>query len=427
VDQTKFQRVALVAALLFVAHPLQTQAVTYLAQRVTLLAACCALLTLLFYLKARLAASSRGTAGYLCLSLLFYAAALLSKENSAAVPLLILLVELTCFRGQARPFLALIYLLPLALFVAIIFVAPAAGSGLWQAMTAFTAEPGAVPRLQYLYSQFPVIVDYLRLFVLPVGQSIDHDPIMHSSVFAPAVLLSLTLLLALASAGLFLQRSRKPLPALAGCGILWFFLTIWVESGAVPLKDLMAEQRVYLPSMGLCWAVAAVAAYFSGKRQFLLLAALIVALLSLLTLARNRVWQSEIALWQDVTIKSPDKGRGYGALGHAYQRSGANEAAVAAYQKAIALSPTDHIARNNLGALYLQEKRYKEAVQEFSRALQLMPANATIHFNLGLAYSGMGLYREAEAAFAETVRLKPDYGQAADNLAKVRGLKEQSR
>jgi Flp pilus assembly protein TadD len=149
-------------------------------------------------------------------------------------------------------------------------------------------------------------------------------------------------------------------------------------------------------------------------------------LLSLLTISRNLVWQSEIALWEDVTVKSPHKGRGYGALGHAYQRNGYVDKAEMAYRQAIALSPRDYVARNNLGALYLAEKRYEEAVEEFSEGLRLSGSSAALHFNIGLAYAGMWRFMEAEAAFAEAVRLQPGYRQAEENLLKIRSLKGQS-
>lgn len=425
-SQVAFYPFAAVAALIFVTHPLQTQAVTYLAQRVTLLSALFSLLTLLFYLKARLAATARAAAVYMAISLLSMAAALFSKENAAALPLLIFLLEVTLFKGRARLLQPLICLLPLLLFVSAVFVIPAANRGLWHALTAFTAEQGAAPRLHYLYSQFPVVADYLRLFILPYGQSLDHDPLLRSSLLEPAVLLSLTLLLACAAGGLLLLRNRNLLPVLAGFGVLWFFFSIWVESGAVPLRDLMAEQRLYFPSMGLSVSMVASAAYFLQQRQLKIAAVFLVLILSLLTVSRNRVWQSEIALWEDVTVKSPDKGRGYGALGHTYQRSGLVDKAELAYRRAMELSPSDHIARNNLGALYLQEKRYEEAVKEFSGALRLSARNEVINFNLGLAFAGMGRLSDAEAAFAEAVRLKPDYRQAAENLAKVRNVMGQS-
>lgn len=418
---------ALFTALIFVAHPLQTQAVTYLAQRVTLLAACFSLLTLLFYLKLRMALSVRASAGFFVLSALFMVAALLSKENAVAVPVLLFLVETTFFRGRTRPFLPLLYLLPLFMFIAAVFLIPSAGGGIWRAMLAFSAEQGAAPRLNYLLSQFPVIVDYLRLFIVPFGQSLDHDPLLRFSIFEPAVLLSWLFLAAFATAGVLLLRSRNPLPVMAGFGILWFFCAIWVESGAVPLKDLMAEQRMYLPSIGLCLVTASASLQFFTQRQFKLFASVVLLTLASLTISRNAVWQSEIALWEDVTVKSPKKGRGYGALGHAYQRSGFADRAEAAYRRAIELSPRDHIARNNLGALYLAEKRYEEAVQEFSEGQRLSGASPVIHFNMGLACAGLGRYRDAEASFAEALRLKPDYRQAEENLVKMRSLRVQSR
>ncbi|NJD92405.1 MAG: tetratricopeptide repeat protein, partial [Geobacter sp.] len=172
----------------------------------------------------------------------------------------------------------------------------------------------------------------------------------------------------------------------------------------------------------LCLATATATRQLFAQRHLTLFASLVVLLLSLLTIVRNQVWQSEISLWEDVTVKSPKKGRGYGALGHAYQRSGNFDRAEAAYRRAIELSPGDHVARNNLGALYLEQKRYEEALKEFTEGLQLSGTSAVLHFNLGLASAGLGRFPAAEAAFAEALRLKPDYRQAAENLAKIRSV-----
>lgn len=203
--------IATASALLFVAHPLQTGAVTYLAQRVTLLAAFFYLLTTIFYLISRL--SSRLTVSVLMmlLSLLSSCAAVFSKESAVTLPLAILLCEVSFFRGSLlkRMHWLLYILAPLALVLfsnpALIFRADISTSFL-----AMTAEKGAPARIDYLLSQFPVVIKYLRLFILPVGQNLDHDIAIKSSFFDPAVLSSFLSLVSLLMAAMFLlMRGRK--------------------------------------------------------------------------------------------------------------------------------------------------------------------------------------------------------------------------
>lgn len=425
---------AAAVALLFVAHPLQTAAVTYLAQRVTLLAAFFYLGAVLFYLKSRLSATVRSTAAFLLLALFSAAAALLSKENAVTIPLTLLLCEFTFFNGAVRKRLVLCGLSLLPIFAVVLLTNRGLllQTDLPAAFLNMTVERGAPTRLSYLLTQFPVVIDYLRLLFVPLGQNLDHDVPLHSSVTDPVVMAAFLSLLVLVVAAMLLwlkgrsgENSQSKALLLTGFGTAWFFITISLESGLVPIRDVMFEQRVYLPSVGFFIAVTSLLWLLTAKmspmeraaRNFSVLLVILVTTLAVLTIARNCVWHSEVTLWEDAAAKSPAKGRTHGALGHAYQRAGKLGEAEQAYKMAVSLSPQDHIARNNLGAVYLQQRRFLDAVGEFKEALLLAPSTAATCFNLGLAYGGLGRTADAAAAFAEAVRLRPDYREAQENLA----------
>jgi len=341
------------------------------------------------------------------------------------VPITILLCEVTFFKRADRKSILLcgLYTLPILAAVLLTNRTVLLQTDLPAALLNMTAERGAPSRLTYLLTQFPVITEYLRLFFLPFGQNLDHD----------VVASFLTLLTTATSALLLCLKGRKggsPLDRillLAGFGVAWFFITISLESGLVPIRDVMFEQRVYLPYVGLAIAVASLLWFslsrwsFAGsaRRNFLISIVLIASSFAFLTISRNRVWHSEVALWEDAVSKSPAKGRTHGALGHAYQRAGELVKAEKAYMEAVRLSPQDYIARNNLGAIYLKQRRYDHAVDQFKSVLALAPTTVATHFNLGLAYAALGRLAEAEASFAVAVRLKPDYREARDNLASL--------
>lgn len=427
------------AALLFVSHPLQTQAVTYIAQRVAVLAAFFYLGALLCYAASRLSGKRTTAAALLCLSLLLAIAGVLTKENAVTIPAMILLFELTFFRGDWRS-----RLLPLGWYLLPLLIAPLLMLGrfgitadLLGEVSRMTAESGAPPRMTYLLTQFPVIVTYLKLFLLPVGQSLDHDVPLRTTLLDPAVSAALLLLAAVAGAGirLWLQARRAAagagiLTGMAAFGIGWYFIALMVESSVIPIRDVMFEHRLYLPSVGLVLLASTGAGALvnrlarADRRRaiYSLLGVFIISggALSAGTIRRNAVWQSEITLWQDVVAKSPAKARGYGALGHAFQRAGRLQEAEQSYRSAIRLAPTDHIALNNLAAIYLKQQRYQEASTALERSITLAPATAAAHFNLGLARGRLGNWQQAEAAFAEALRLKPDYREAAANLAAIR-------
>lgn len=148
----------------------------------------------------------------------------------------------------------------------------------------------------------------------------------------------------------------------------------------------------------------------------ILLLAIICLFFTFGTVARNRIWQSEISLWEDAVAKGWRKGRTHGLLAHAYQRAGQDDRAIIEYKKVVELSPDDFIARNNLAAAYLKEKMYPEAEEALQSAMRLSPKSTAVFFNLGLLYGAQGRSDEAKAALHEALRLNPDYREAQDAL-----------
>lgn len=436
-SETVCRYIPLAASMLFVAHPLQTSAVTYLAQRVTLIAAMFYLSSVILYLESRLSPYKIYSAALFMLSIISAAAAMLSKENAVTIPIAILLCELSFFQGRdlKRVFLCGLYFLPLLGAVFLTNSALFFQSDLPAAVMNITAEAGAPSRFTYLLTQIPVILEYLRLFFLPVGQNLDHDVTLRRSIIDPVVISSCLLLAAITlTAVLLWLKGRKweslegRLLLLAGFGFCWFFITVSLESGVIPIRDVMFEHRIYLPSVGLVMSVSALLWFLYSRlsplgavaRNFSVTILILAVILSKMTVSRNRVWRSEVTLWEDAVSKSPAKGRTHGALGHAYQRAGRGEDAVRAYADALRLVPSDYIARNNLGSLFLKQGRYADAAGEFKRAIEYSPTTAVAHFNLGLADAALGRLVEAETAFSEAVRLKPDYREARENLAALR-------
>lgn len=422
------------AALIFAAHPLQTQAVTYTAQRVAVLAASFYLGAVLSYGFSRISASRTLARPLLALSLLLTVAAVLTKENALTIPLAILLFELTFFTGSLRRRLVPViwYLLPLFVLPVVLLWRTGISADLLGEVSRLTAEGGAPPRLAYLWTQFPVIVSYLRLFFVPIGQNLDHDVTLRTTSADPAVIASFLVLVAIAASAVWFWRlSHRAAPgsrmgALAAFGIGWFFIALIVESGLVPLRDVMFEHRMYLPSVGLAMAVVAAAWYAASRwskaaprslaMPFICVLTVAGVLLGSSTFMRNRVWGSEISLWEDAAAKSPAKARPHGSLGHAYQRSGRFEEAIASYREAVRLAPGDHVARNNLGTLYLMRKMPEAALEQFREALRTRPDSISVNYNLGLAYSDLGRLGDAEAAYRKVIGMDGKNDGAFNNL-----------
>lgn len=403
--------IALLVALLFVAHPLQTQAVTYVVQRLTSLMTLFFLLALVLYaLMRRYSASSRGKGLALYFaSLASVLLAMKTKENAFTLPVVIGLYEWFFFQGAASkrmlrliPFLATLLIIPLSLFD----VNKPLGAVISQ-VSRVTQHKATLSRLDYLFTQFRVVVTYLRLLVFPVNQNLDYDyPLYHSLLVAP-VFASLLLLLALAGFGLYLwrrSRTEQPELRLASFGIFYFFITLSVESSVIPITDVIYEHRVYLSSVGAFLAAATLLVTLSvrllgktGRRVVLCSCAAVIAVLSVTTFQRNKAWASSVSLWEDVVSKSPGKARGYNSLGAAYTEAGRREEAVDSLKRSLALDPAQSEAYYNLGRVYLTYPGGSgAAIAALKTAIGIRPDYDDAYVNLAAAFIQAG--NPAEAA-----------------------------
>lgn len=435
---------ALLAALFFVAHPVQTQAITYIVQRLASLCTFFYLLSLVLYVWGRLRLEAAGdqtpatrpqpliTALPFAGSLLAAVLAMFTKEIAFTLPLAALLFELCFFQGEWRK--RLLLLLPLLLTLAIIPVLVLTSQELTAAGT-FVQTRVEIPRLHYLFTQFPVIVTYLRLLLLPINQNLDYDYPIYTTFFTPPVALSFLLLTGLLTLAIWLFRksaTRQPAPSpqptapelrLIAFGIFWFFLTISIESGLIPLADVIFEHRLYLPSIGLAGALAVAVLMISRKtstllagRLPLLAAAAVILALTTATWQRNQVWRNEVALWEDTTRKSPGKARPWYNLGTHLKDTGSPAEALAPLMRAVSLDPQYAEAWHNLGLAYLMIGRNAEAVEPLRTAVHFNPEmdNATVNYAVALILTKRPM--EAVTLLERNIHRFPSWADARLNL-----------
>lgn len=418
----------LVAALLFVAHPIQTQAVTYVVQRFASLATLFYLASLTCYIAARLRQEAGAGSGGR--TVLWYLAALLcallamkTKEIAFTLPLVVALYELSFFGAHLRK--RLLFLLPLAATMLIVPLGLMhSGRPLGELlgeMDRLARETTSISRGDYLLTQFSVIVTYLRLMLVPVGQNLDYDyPVFHT-LFAPRVFFSLLLLALLAGAGGYLYRrsAREPRLRLAGFGIFWFFITLSVESSVIPIRDVIFEHRAYLPSVGIFCTVAVLLAPLLARLAPRVAAAavgVLVLALAVTTWQRNLVWGSAVSLWQDCALKAPGKARPHNNLAIALLAAGRNDEAATELKTALKLDPKNVEALRNLGAAYEKTGGVEQAIIQYQAALQENPENKYAHYNLAVAYGKQGKTDEALAELQLALKVDPEYPDAHNNL-----------
>jgi hypothetical protein len=403
-DERSAGSAALAAALLWAVHPLQTQAVTYVVQRMTSLAAALYVAALAAYAVARGRGPGVGRWALYGAALVSAVLAMLTKEIAFTLPVAIVVLELAFF--DATPGRRAAWLAP---FVALLPIVPGvrllqSGAGALGSIEDATRMSSGLSRLDYLATETRVVLGYLRLLLVPVGQNVDHDfPIEHG-FGAPAVLGASAALLALLAAGICLLRRRAtPGGRVAGFGIVLFFLALSVESSVIPIVDVSFEHRVYLPSVGLALALAGLVAELLSRRPSAARAVWVTVLAAAtifgaLTVARNQVWRDPLTLWQDAAQKSPNKARPHYALGNALRERGDLAGAEREWRRSAELAPTDSPTRNQLALVALSRGDLAGAEAHLRRGLDGRPVLPDVYYNLALVL-------EREGRLAESVDL----------------------
>jgi Flp pilus assembly protein TadD len=447
---------ALLAALIFIAHPIQIQSVTYVVQRMNSLATLFYLLSILLFLGGRTALAPRRRAAVWGGCLGAWLLALGSKEIAATLPFALILIEWTFFRDPP-PIAARrdgAYLGAAALTASLVgwvYLRTSAGS---YADFDFTVG-------ERLLTQLRVVSFYASLLVFPLPSrlSLIHDfPVSRSLLDPVTTLLSLIFLAALLGAAIARARRER---VLSFC-VVWFFLHLLIESTVVPLH-MAFEHRLYLPLFG--FSLAASCLLLGSMRRHRAVAAVVTALLlcglAAATLVGNRVWQSRVALWSDVVHKNPHDSRAHYNLGTAlvserrFEQAGDQfiealridpdygpahnglgmtregqlrlEEAIDHYERALragdltsnvqGIVPDEVTVRTNLAFALERLGRSAEAARHFERALARYPESARAHHGMGLVLAGQGHLDEAYTHFAEAVRLEPADANARNDLA----------
>lgn len=397
---------ALAVAGLWLLHPLQTAAVTYVVQRAEALMGLFYLLTLYAFIRAT-GKPERGRTAWLTLSVAACLAGMASKEVMVTAPVMILLYDRTfvagSFRaaGQAR----WKYYLGLAATWLLLawLVAGTRGRG---STAGFGIE---VSPWDYALTQCQAIVHYLRLTVWPRPLVFDYGIATVGSlgaVWGQGLVLGGLL----AAAGYALVR--RPMLGFAGA---WFFALLAPSSSFVPVAtQTMAEHRMYL-ALAAPLGLLVVGLYQTLGRWAWPVAGLLAAVCAGLTYSRNTDYTTARGLWGDTLAKRPDNARAHHNLGLAEQAEGRLAEAEQHLRRAMALAPGSPEPIYNLAVLLNLAGRSAEAMDAYREVLRLAPDNAAAHNNLANLLYAANQGAEAGRHYAEAVRAQPDFAGARNS------------
>ncbi len=423
---------AVIAAWLFVVHPLNTQAVTYIVQRAAVFCAFFYLLAMLAYLRARLGSPGAARAGWVVLCVVAGVFAILSKQTAATLPLSLLLIELMFFPISRKKMAALGGVLLAALLLAIALFA--SGKVSLATIDRATRETFGLTRFGYLADQTQVLWHYIRLFLAPIGLRLEYEPPSTNDWgAAPVILASLAHLTVLGTA-LFFAR-KKPIPAF---GVLFFYVANLVESSILPIRDIIVEHRTYLPNVGLCIAVgwlfrALYLRYLNHRSAVVLTAASIVAVLLIMTVQRNLLWRNPVAFFEQNTALEPGNARALGELSTAYINKHNYTAAFDALRKVDRTklnSTTSDKYLVNLVIALAGMGRNQDAIRVGRSVLDTNTIydpklRAVILNTLAVSYGALGLDEQAMRSLEEALQLDPNNAEIVKNyaIAKRAGLR----
>jgi Tfp pilus assembly protein PilF len=413
---------AFTVSLVWIVHPLLTDAVTYVVQRTEVLMGLFYLVTLYCAIRAgerEGPATRRGW--WVAAAIAACALGMGSKQGMVSAPLIVWLwnwmfgqeveadetirrVRSWLYAGLAATWTILAILVALER---------------WPHSIGFNRE-GWTP-WTYLLTQAGVIVHYVRLSFVPSPLVLDYDgwPMARSVLDVAPYAALLTLLL---GATVFAIVRRQPWGFPGAC----FFALLAPSSSVLPLAtEVAAERRMYLP-LAVLVSAAVIGAYLVGQRVFasmltdartrrvaakmtaVVVVAGIVVALGAMTYARNRDYWSDERIWQDTVEKRPTNPRArvnYGVDLYAARRLPEAEREL---REAVRLKETSAPAHANLGSVLCSLGQLDDGITHLERALALDPEYTTAHGNLAEAYAARGQRALAAQQFALAVAVAPD-------------------
>jgi len=412
---------ALAVALLWLVHPLQTNTVAYVYQRLESLMGLLYLATLWCFLRA---CESPRRGRWLAASVICCALGMATKEVMLTAPVIVLWYDRVFIAASWRE---------LCENRGRYYAALAGTWGLLAGLMFATREDYAslgvivgLSPLEYAQTQPGVVLHYLRLAFWPDPLCLDYAwPVARSARDIAPPALAIATLLGLTAWSVF----RRPALGFLGA---WFFLILAPTSSIAPLKDLAFEHRMYLPLAAVV-ALVVLGGYSAyswllarfpplQQRNYLLAplltasVALTAVALAYVTIVRNRDYRSHQSIWQDTVLKRPQNARAHDNLANAIRLEHGDAArALDEYGQAIRWNPRNAEAYNNRGNFYEELGKHEQALADFDRALAIDPQYAKALNNRGITQLALGRTDDAVQDFSRAIDAAKNYAQAYAN------------
>ncbi|RLB22485.1 MAG: hypothetical protein DRG73_06825 [Deltaproteobacteria bacterium] len=422
--------IAVLSTTLWAINPIQTQAITYIVQRMASMAGMFYIISMYLYIKGRTATHNHAKITFFLFCSISAILAFGSKENGIMLPASLFLYDFLLIQGISREtakknLKVLLAGAILTVCMGIIYFA--------FSETTFSSLFSLYERRPFtLWERFitqpRVIIFYISLLLYPMSTrlSLDHDIAISHSLFDPfTTIVSIILILGVVVGTIFISK-RRPLIAFS---IFFFFLNHITESTILPL-ELIFEHRNYIPSMlffvPIAIGVMSIISFFSYKQSMHAILTLSIILVIIVeghaTFMRNFTWKNEKSLWIDCVDKYSALFRAHHNLAKYYSEHNQNEKAITEYKNALKLrliNTTDEkaITYFNLGVIYFQKKEFNKAKTYYLQAINTDPCCRGVHNNLAVLLATTGNnYQEVFNELKKATACNPTSMQAYGNM-----------
>ncbi len=383
------------ASLVFLIHPVQVEAVTWISGRGNMLYSIFALLSMICFLKF----IERKYTKYYLFSLVFLVISLFSKEMGVnVIPLLALILFY-----KKEPLKHFKYLvLPVVLCIGYLFIRQTV-LGVF-AQTSYIDDSTVVT----FYTMTKTILLYFFYLFLPIKLDVLPQVETIKSFFNADFLFSFSLLI---SVFWFVSKKRSRHPIFFG--LWWIFLGLLPVLNIVPLKAIFAERFLYLSVAGFGFGLGGI---LKNRRHRLIWSIIILSIFLSRSVIRNRDWSDSYTLWSSSLRNNPNNSKAHNGLGMFFLKKGDINPALTEFNTAVAIDPENMYAINNLANVYKITNNKVKQREMLERALKYSGNKSIVYHNLGLYHLEQGEYVSALSNLSEAVRLNKNYANAFNSL-----------
>ncbi|MEK7659546.1 MAG: tetratricopeptide repeat protein [Patescibacteria group bacterium] len=427
------QRASFIASVLFLIHPAQTEAVTYISGRGDPMSVFFMLLAIWLFIKSLNIEIFKSRYIFKFLSLISVILAILSRETAILFPLLLMIFYISFLsKEKLIPVLKKSFIVSLPFWAVSIFyfILRLTVFNFENTLNFFSQPTPYSENLSFrLFTFGSALVEYFKILFVPVGLHMERSLLVNTSFFQWPVYLAAIIVLGILYLVFHFYKREK----IWFFSWSWFFAALAPVSGIIPINAIIYEHWLYLPMIGFAalagFYIDRLFSFLKSKNLVVSYKLLVVSLIiyfsffAVQSIRRNIIWGNPVKFYEDILKYSPSSvrimtnlGNLYSArgdlaraedlfkraienpesgifaqphynLGNLFRDTGRIDEAIEQYKKAIETDPNFPFAYQNLAVLLINKKQdLVSGIEILEKLKEVQPGNPRVYYNLGLLY-----------------------------------------